>query len=228
MYKQAEKNQDNKYKIIGNSIAQKKGNGKYSMAIVDNRAGAAMHTNGCGCSSCAGAAQLKAKVANQTTSIVNSSGSSTEVTQLCQHNHPEHAGVLECPYGLSDPSFRAPEKHIKGYTGKIRKRNRGRAGIPPTVASESVMSHAEEQLSAGSAQVISHNANGGNDIEVAVKRKHRHKKTSPQTRTFFIHKGSNPVDGGGNAHDFFMKAGEPSDSDSSGSESDVEEKKSDE
>jgi hypothetical protein len=221
MYKQAEKIQDNKNKIIGNSVAQKKGNGKYSMAIVDNRAGAAMHTNGCGCSSCAGAAQLKAKLPNQTTSFVNSLGSSTQVTQLCQHNHPEHASVLKCPYGLKDASFRAPPKHIKGNGG-------GKPGT--TVASTSVMSHALQELSAGSAQVVDLSANKGNDIEVAIDRQHHHKSSSAKKRAFYVHKRSNPVGGGHNVHDFFIKAGEPSESESSESESDSdreEKKKSD-
>ncbi|EAM5218818.1 hypothetical protein FD430_07055 [Salmonella enterica] len=250
MFKQAEKSKQDKRKAISDSFIQNKQFGKHSVVIVDNRAETTTqrmpdpsarknyselnvpmtesktmsHMNGCGCPSCAGAAQLKINLSAQSASLINRSDRSTEVKQLCQHNHPEHADKDVCPYGLSDASFRAPPKHIKGHTGgPAKKRKRGRRNVPPSVASESVMTHAERELSAGRAQVVNPSANGGNDIEVAVKRQHHHKSGSAETRTFYIHKGSNPVGGGRKAHDFFIKDGEPSESDSS--DSDVEEKK---
>jgi len=237
MFKQVDKQKEINSRAVTNSVAQKKGDGRQGIVIVDNRAQATTqrmynnqangstsksatesqatnlktisHANGCGCSSCTGSTQLKAKLNNHSTSFFKPLSQSTEVKQLCQHNHPEHVGVAKCPYGLNDSNFRIPPKHVKGNSG----------GNPKTtVASSSVMSHAEQELSAGRAKVVS--TKGGN-IEVEIERQHSHKPSSSTHRRFLVHKASNQFKGVvGKSHDFFLKSGELSESDSSGSESD--------
>lgn len=240
MFKQIDKQKEINSRAVTNSVAQKKGDGKQGIVIVDNRAQATTqrmynnlasqrtsepatesqvanlktvsHVNGCGCSTCAGTRQLKVKLPNQSTSIFKPFSQSTEVKQLCPHNHPEHVGVPVCPYGLKDPNFRIPPKHVK---------KKGGGNAQTTVASSSVMEHAQQELSDGRAQVVSTTANKGNDIEVAIDRQHRHKSTSAKQRNFYVHKRSNQFEGvKGKSHDFFLKTGEPSESESSGSESD--------
>lgn len=153
---------------------------------------------------------MKTKLPDQ-----NNLGLGSTVTQLCQHNHPEHKDVAKCPYDLRKPAFRIPPKHVKKPGGPVK--------LGLSVASQSVMDHAHQELSAGRARVIDKAANKGNDIEVEIDRQHKHKSTSKQTRNFFVHK--NPGDG--SAHDFFTKLGEAEDSESSESEEEMDEKKED-
>ncbi|MFH7015509.1 hypothetical protein [Flavobacterium sp. FlaQc-47] len=132
--------------------------------------------------------------------------SNEKVVQLCQHNHPQHAGIAVCPYGLKSAAFRIPPKHIKG--AKASKFSEG---------SQAVMDHAHAQLTEGNATVESTNANGGNDIEVSVPRAHRH-LPARTPRRFNVHKTSNKDGSGQLAHDFFLKNGESSESEASDAE----------
>ncbi|MBS7231633.1 hypothetical protein KHA90_11415 [Flavobacterium psychroterrae] len=132
--------------------------------------------------------------------------SNEKVVQLCQHNHPQHASIAVCPYGLKSAAFRIPPKHVKG--AKASKFSEG---------SQAVMDHAHAQLTAGNATVESTIAGGGHDIEVSVPRAHRHLPARPPRR-FNVHKTSNNDGSGQLAHDFFLKNGESSESEASDAE----------
>lgn len=238
MYAQVEKPKENKSRTVTNTIAQKKSNLKQGFGFADERPKAVaqrkylkvlnsdqdsqtvqlstkLHTSGCRCPSCSGTMQLNGGAPKKSASQNKDERNSAVVSQLCQHGHPEHAHISECPYGLKHKDFRIPPKHVKGNGGK------------GTKASQSIMDGALGILDRGGATVVDAAANKGNDIEVSIPRTHRHKKSSPQTRRFFVHKRSNPTGSSKEyEHDFFMKQGEPSDSESSSSE--TEEKKSEE
>jgi hypothetical protein len=165
------------------------------------------HTKGCSCGSCVPKKQ-KALISTEAPSfqVLPTSVGTATLQLMCNKGHPKHKAG-KCPYSLPLATYRLPPKHVKGYRGK------GFTLGKTTQAAKSVMEHAKEQIELGTPGVTS---TKGPDVTLEIPRQHRHR--SKKTRTFFVHKSM----GDGSAHDFFMKHGEPSDSESSESEKEAE------
>ena len=121
------------------------------------------------------------------------------------HSGADSAGVVQLmrfSQLFSGKKLKASPKHIKGKPG-------GKPG-KTTKASQEVMDHAQAQIESDAAEAVGE-ANKGNDYTFEVPRKHRHKKGSPKSRKFNVHKGG----GDGGTLGFYMQEGEPSESESS-------------